>query len=370
MYLDDIWKWKHSARPEVFFETGYEQVIQGYNIISVEDFKRMPLSKQVEYARVVLHKIRAINIYPIYYYTPRGIREEIIKCLCTDTPFTGKELVQNSRSGLTLLDFLFPNLHRVEAGNSKSNCMYSRFYDDDKMLRILCRHMKNYPFTNMRTPFFMYGRFFWNTATNFNPMRAKAIYERFCPAGGTIYDFSAGFGGRMLGALSSAKSKYTYIACEPCIDTFYNLRRLGTYIESVTGRRQSYKVYNEGSEVFEPDKNSVDFAFSCPPYFALERYSTEPTQSVVKFPKYDDWLNYYVLPTLQHATRALRPGATLGYVIHDIRYLNKDYALKADWMKMAIESGLIYVDSFPILSRSRKQHGNVDTIFIFKKEVR
>jgi hypothetical protein len=65
--------------------------------------------------------------------------------------------------------------------------MYKRFYDDVKLAKCLKRHIKAYgKFTNMRTPFFMYGRFFWNTATNFAPMRAKALFEQFCPKGGVV----------------------------------------------------------------------------------------------------------------------------------------------------------------------------------------
>jgi len=64
---------------------------------------------------------------------------------------------------------------------------------------------------NLRTAFFSKARYIWNAGRNFLPIRAKAIYERFCPENGYVYDYSAGFGGRMLGALSS-KNNYTYIA--------------------------------------------------------------------------------------------------------------------------------------------------------------
>ena len=41
--------------------------------------------------------------------------------------------------------------------------------------------------------------------SNFRPMNAKAIWERFAPENGVVFDSSAGFGGRLLGALSSKK---------------------------------------------------------------------------------------------------------------------------------------------------------------------
>lgn len=365
MYHDGVWKWKHIATSDK--ETGYEDTIDSLNIISVEDFKKLEYAEQIKLVREVISRIRDVNIYPIYYYSDAGIREELIKCIYHETAFIGDTLVENGRAGLTLLDFLFPNLHLVDSSTSTTNCMYNRFYDDDKMCRIILRHMKNYTFTNMRTPFFMYGRFYWSTATNFSPMRAKAIYERFAKPGSVVYDFSAGFGGRLLGALSSMQNKYTYIACEPCTDTAYNLNVLGNYIERITGRRNSYTIHQVGSEVLQLPANSIDFAFSCPPYYLLERYSDEATQSTVKYPKYNDWLEYYVKPTLQNAYNALKPGSKLGFVICDIYYRATRYPLVTDWCRLASECGLIFDKRYEIKTRSRKEDNNLEALYMFYK---
>ena len=50
-------------------------------------------------------------------------------------------------------------------------------------------------------------------------MRAKIIFEHYCPTNGVIYDYSAGYGGRMLGALASQQN-FKYLAVEPNINTF------------------------------------------------------------------------------------------------------------------------------------------------------
>ena len=118
-------------------------------------------------------------------------------------------------------------------------------------------------------------------------MRAKAIYEKFCPQNGIIYDFCAGFGGRMLGALSSSKN-FIYICTDPNSETYENLLKEGAYIEEVTKRKNSFKVYNECAEDLELKKESVDFIFSCPPFFDLEKYGNEETQSYIKYPNYEE----------------------------------------------------------------------------------
>lgn len=199
-----------------------------------------------------------------------------------------------------------------------------------------------------------------------NPTRARAICEMFCEPGGTVYDYSCGFGARMLGTLASNKNNYRYIGCEPAHDTYHNLNKLGEYIESVTCRKDSYEIFNTGSECFTPESNSVDFAFSCPPYYRLERYCEEPTQSIEKFPVYGKWLNGYVATTLGNVYTALKPGRLLGIVINDVYYAGRKYPLQADWSRIATEQGFEFVDAYPINTRSRKQDGSVETLYIFK----
>ena len=366
--VDGIYKWKYKAITTR--ETGYEHMIDTLNIISVEDFKKLTKAQQQPYVQEVIRRIRTVNIYPIYYFNKRGVQDEIVKCAYAETTFEGDVLTEHGRAGLILLDFLFPNLHLAEAGNSKHNNMYSRFYDDVKLAKCIHRHMKNYPFTSMRTPFFMYGRFFWNTPTNFSPMRAKAIYERFCKHGDVVYDFSAGYGGRMLGALSAVPLMLTYIGCEPNLNTVYNLITLGEHIEELTGRRNSYMIYSTGSERLKLAKKSVDFAFSCPPYFTLERYSKESSQSTVMYPVYENWLEGYVRKTLANIYDALKPGGLLGFVMAGhIYYLNKKYAIASDWVRIAEECGFVLQKTYGIKTMSRKEIANSDDLYIFKKGV-
>ena len=365
-------KWDYVPTTEK--ECGYEDMMDSLNIISQEKFKALSDEEQDQKVQEVIDIIRTRNVFPVYYFNHSGIIKEIKKVIAkNDVKFEGNTLKTQASQGLLLLDYLFPNLHFVEAGNATDNCMYKRFYDDAKLGKCLKRHIKAYgKFTNMRTPFFMYGRFFWNTATNFAPMRAKAIFEQFCPKGGVVYDYSCGFGGRMLGCLTS-KNNYTYIGCEPCSDTYHNLNQLGGYIEEVTKRKNSFKVYNECSEDLQLEEASVDFAFSCPPFYGLERYSDEDTQSINRHPKYEEWLEGYVRPTIRNCYNALKNGALYGVDISDICWKNKKYPLVADWCRIAEEEGFVFVDKYSIVSRARKddaESSNTEHVYIFKKDVK
>ena len=99
----------------------------------------------------------------------------------------------------------------MTAARKNALSVYDRFYDDDALYICLMSYLKKQSIHSLRTAFFSRARYLWNTGTNYLPIRAKVIYERFCPKNGIIYDYSAGFGGRMLGALSS-NYNFTYIA--------------------------------------------------------------------------------------------------------------------------------------------------------------
>ncbi len=196
----------------------------------------------------MVKEIRKIDVFPIIYFNEDGIKEEIQSVINKkDVCIINHAVCTQLRNGLLLLDFLFPNLHAATTCNEK-NSMYDRFNDDNTLKFCLKKYLESdITVNNMRTVFFKTARLYWDTPINFAPMRAKIIYEHFTPPGGTIYDYSAGFGGRMLGALSSDKD-FIYIATDPNTETFKNLKVLGSYIEKITKREKSYQLYNLCSE--------------------------------------------------------------------------------------------------------------------------
>lgn len=366
MFDNCIYKWDHIPLSKK--EHGYEDLMDQLRIIDAADFERLEDSEQDELVDVVLKTIRERNVYPIYYFNEEGIKQEILKVIDKHVEFRGDYLITQAADGLLLLDYLFPNLHRVKTWNLP-DCMYDRFYDDAKLSKCIKRYMQNYKFNNMRTMFFMYGRFFWNAATNFAPIRAKAIVEKFAPANSTIYDFSSGFGGRMLGILSSNKN-YKYIGCEPCNDTYHNLLQLGAYIEKVTGRNASFSIIKACSEELHLEPESIDFAFSSPPFFKVEIYSDEETQSTNRYSEYKDWLEYYIRPTLQNVYDALKYDGSMGINIYNFFYKARKYYIVDDIKRIASDVGFEFDKSYPIISRSRKSYedeNNIDQVFIFNK---
>ena len=367
LLLNRRYQWDYV--PEFEKECGYEEIIDDLNVIKPSAFCALSNEEQDKIIDAQLKKIRDINVFPVFYFNENGIRNEILKVCQKDIYFDGDSLITQSSLGLLLLDYMFPNLHHARSWNM-DDCVYDRFYDDDKLKACLKRYMQHYEFENMRTPFFMYARYFWNAPTNYLPMRAKAIYERFCPKGGTIYDYACGYGGRMLGALCSYNN-YKYIGCEPNKDTYANLKHLGSEIEKVTGRSASHQLFNCCSEDLQLPEGTVDFAFSCPPFYAVEVYSDEPTQSINKFKTYNEWLDGYVKPTIKNIYKALKVGGKFGIDIFNFFYKAKKYPFVDDVIRIAKEEGFTYDKPYPIISRNRKLINDVhdvECVHIFIKE--
>lgn len=185
---------------------------------------------------------------------------------------------------------------------------------------------------------------------------------------------NCGFGGRLLGALSS-KNNYRYVGTDPCTETMYHLHQLGEYIEQVTGREDSYELHCCGSEEFIGPEKSIDFAFSSPPYFNLEVYSDEPTQCFNKFPELDEWLEGYVRATIKNIKHMLKPGKFYAVNIADFKVgSGKTVAYVDEWIRISTEEGMplfdtVYLGVTARAGSAEQAAGELkkENILIFKK---
>jgi hypothetical protein len=357
--------------------TGYEDVMDELKRYNKKLFLELSAEKQSELIDHIFTIYRGHNIYPITYYNDEGIISEIQKCVEKEVNFDGEILNLSFNQGSSLCRFLFPNLLKVDCRGVKNNSPIDKFYNDHKLKRAI-KFCLDHKSTN--TPVTPSGlkdgldMITGNVATNFKPMNAKALYERYCPEGGIIYDFACGFGGRMLGALSSKKN-FRYFGVEPNTETFDYLNELGSYIEKATNRTDIYKVYCKGSEDFRINKPYVDFAFSSPPYFSLEQYSDEPTQCYIKFPTLEEWFKGYVRPTIQNIYDMLKPDCYYAVNIADFK-VGTTYVEYVDrWVELSKEVGFEYIENISMSLQSRRGVGNAEDnkkskkegIFIFKK---
>lgn len=355
--------------------TGYEDVLDKLKSYTKEEYINATPERQEELVNEVFNIYRSKNIFPVTYFNDEGIKEEIRKCIKAEPVCDGKVLTNRGVSGQMLLKYLFPNLQKVVIKGKKGETIYDKFYNDD-MLKRAIRFCFLYDNARM-TPSGIAGGLRLtgvNSASNFKPMNAKALYERYTPENGVIYDFACGFGGRMLGALSSTKN-FKYIGVEPNSETFESLNRLGNYIEDVTGRKNSYELHKMGSEDFKPEQTEfVDFAFTSPPYFNLEQYTEEDSQCYVKYPTLESWFEGYVRPTIKNIYSMLKYDRYYAVNIADFNVNGTRVEFVDKWIEISKEEGFEYVNNISMRVQARRGNGHDkvknekrEGIFVFVK---
>lgn len=357
---------------------GYENVLEklkGWNKLT---FLEQTSEKQKEIVEEIFKVYRSKNIFPIQYFNEEGVHQEIQKCIDKEVDFDGNVLNLKYNQGSSLCRFLFPNLSTVECKGIKNNSPYEKFMDDYKLKRAIDFCLRYKSSTCPTTPsgikdgLEMLGG---NVATNFKPMNAKALYEKYVPTNGKIFDYACGFGGRMLGALSS-KNNYSYYGVEPNTETFNNLNILGNHIEKVTKRNNTFYIKRCGSEDITINKKGIiDFAFSSPPYFTLEKYSDEETQCYIKFPTLDSWFEGYVKPTIQNIYNLLKNDRYYAVNIADFSIGSNVVNFVEKWVEISKSIGFTYSKKIYMKLQTRRGEGHDESnlrtkeegIFVFKK---
>ena len=213
-------------------------------------------------------------------------------------------------------------------------------------------------------------------AVNFPPLTAKLLYEKFTDHIDNqdqrfhIYDPSSGWGGRILGAMSSRK-KIHYIGTDPNPDNFgryeavadfYNSNCVDDFSETFTQffevekQSNTYDVYREGSELignnpnFQAYKGKLDLVFTSPPYFNREQYSQDENQSFKAYSQYEDWVDNFLRPTLTTAYDYLKNDRYLLWNIASIKIgANTYYDLEGDSRKILEELGCEYKGKLKML---------------------
>lgn len=341
-------EWKFKPFEFSFAENGYEGVVDKLKSYTAEAYEKASDEEKEKIVDEVLAIYREIDLFPIQYYSDQGILNEIEKCIGFKAEFDGDTISTGAGVGTGLCRYLFPNIFdtpsKHDLNKTGAESMYAKFHND-KFLRTSIKFCFSYK-NGSPVPTAVEGglRLVGSAPSNFRPMNAKAVYERFCPEGGVIFDPCCGFGGRMLGCLTSKKN-YKYVGTDPNTESMYHLHQLGEYIEQVTGRDDSYELHCCGSEDFRGKPESIDFAFSSPPYFDLEVYSDEPTQCYNKFPQLDLWLEGYVRQTIKNIGYMLKKGRLYAINIADFKVGDGVCNYVDEWIRISAEEGMPLYDT-------------------------
>jgi tRNA1(Val) A37 N6-methylase TrmN6 len=139
---------------------------------------------------------------------------------------------------------------------------------------------------------------YYGTINQFRPVIAKWIYSVFKPRV-AILDFSSGWGGRLLAAMSMG---IPYIG----IDTNKKLEASYRNMIKTYDANADVKMMFMPSEQVDFSQFKYDLVFTSPPYFMIEEYE--------KMPKYEskqNFLNTFFTPVIHNVWMHLMPGGNM-----------------------------------------------------------
>jgi hypothetical protein len=251
--------------------------------------------------------------FPYYRLSPLQVRQDMCTLLAKDprSVFDGEDL-RTSTAGLRLANSFQPHMWRTKVNRYLSPV---QVFGDDVLLRkaierslsiwpdrfgasasCIRRMLKTYPGAA--------------SVSNYRPMIAKAIIHKYCPKGGTVVDFAAGYGGRLLGAIVARRN---YIGIEPNRAQMKGFLRMSQRISAQGFDLPRLKFFHGTAEEelprFEPACSQL--VFSSPPFFNWEHYSWSNSQSFRRYPRYEMWVEGFLSPVIAQSYRILKRSGYL-----------------------------------------------------------
>jgi 16S rRNA G966 N2-methylase RsmD len=156
----------------------------------------------------------------------------------------------------------------------------------------------------------------------FKATLAKSIYHFFKAK--RILDFSAGWGDRLLAAIAHGAERY--LGYDPNVELQPGYNEIISTFHPTNNTETKYEIHAQAFETANPIPETFDLVFTSPPYFDFEIYislentnTTQTqtqiqTQSIVKYPKLNDWIVHFLLVSLNKSWSSLEIHGNM--VIH------------------------------------------------------
>lgn len=335
----------------------YQEAIK----IPCREINTYPESQIEEIINVVIDHYYA-NGFPYYSQTSPKIDKEFQNLV--DFDVTRLELenktLQQFMLGLSSANAFHPEMWDVQCKKSKTSM---QIYKDRKLFYAALRKRVRYSDTrlvdfNVRKSLKAFGV---QAVSNFRPTISKWVYEKFCPEGGKALDPCAGYGGRLMGAMTSHIDKY--VGIDPNRDTQEGNQLFSRKLSSL-GSEVNVELYITPFEDFDVF-DEYDVAFTSPPYFDIEKYSKDSNQSYIRYPNKDLWIDKFLRVLITKSYNAVKLG---GYVVLNVggEIIKETQEIGTSLMG---EPEIYYMRLSKILGQKDKEKTShkVEPIFVWKK---
>lgn len=205
------------------------------------------------------------------------------------------------RIGLPALDYWFLH-HRLKTRTRRHISFYEAMKDPSTVRRLnklVVQYKKKalteYDRTQRLKAQYQVFQLYYGTVNQFRPLVAKWVYSQLKPRVGVL-DFSMGWGGRLLAAMSMG---IPYIGIDANTKLEASYRNMIEMYEPTA----KVKLHFQPSEQVKFSRFQYDLVFTSPPYFMIEEYE--------KMPPYKDKLDFletFFIPVVKSAWDNLLPG--------------------------------------------------------------
>jgi 16S rRNA G966 N2-methylase RsmD len=295
-----------------------------------------------------------------YYpqYTPAELNKDWAN-LCKWSS-TSNDISSTSRMGMKLSEHYCPNFYDIESSTGTS---FKSLWIPSNLEKILRWNRKSHstPYLSelKRGIYFCCGL---TKNTMYRPQMMKLACIKYKPK--IVLDPCAGWGGRMLGAVSYGAQ---YIAFEPNTTTYNNLVSMANFLGIQNKVRL---ICDDARNMKQYNLPKVDLVLTSPPYFDLEVYTHEQTQSITNTPTYQDWADGFLREVIKLSIEHLKDNGTSCWNVGKVR--NRD--MNVDVLKYHNDFGYDKVDILSVISSKRQSNQTVtmnskssDTTVVYKK---
>jgi hypothetical protein len=171
--------------------------------------------------------------------------------------------------------------------------------------------------------------------SQFKPNVAKIIYDMF--ESENILDFSMGWGDRLAGFYASEHGKH-YVGLDPRKENHPIYKEQSEFYEKHLGffehdRKSEFHCSPAEDFDFTQYKDYFNLVFTSPPYFSVERYSYDDTQSWVRYKDINEWNSEFLHKTLANLWDSIKVGGYLLVNISDV-YTNSKWSTDRGWLEI------------------------------------
>lgn len=264
--------------------------------------------------------------------------------------------------GLNIIKKEMPHIYEVKNWKGKS---IKNMYTINNLIKAIRINRKSHPTPYVSEIIRQLG-FSAGTSkiTIYRPLLTKRIIEYFnCK---NILDPCVGWGGRMLGT-SCLGEEYHYTGCEPCLKTYNGLINIKNKLNL-----QNVIIHNTPAEnILSSLIKEYDLAITSPPYFNLEIYSDELSQSH-KYGDYNKWINKFLKPVVYGVLSKLVKGGVSCWSVKNIK-TDKKYNIYDDIVRLHLDKGWKKLDIEFYVGNCVRPGSGKDTkgkeiTYVFKKD--